>query len=70
MIKKNYVSERTITWVPEGWDYSSRIDAIIRNGELRQDLELPYYMLNKDMFGAIAFLQAIKDEMYNTRSEK
>ncbi len=68
-VKVMAIAERNIEWQPRGWDWSSRKNCIVRNGEIGTGGMplLDYYLLNKDIDGAIEFLQAIKRAMAETK---
>lgn len=53
-------------WIPDGWDRDSRKSAIIRDGEITTMPVIEGYFLNKDIDGAIEFLQSIKRAMAET----
>ncbi len=63
------IAERQVEWTPNGWGWSSRKECIIRDGEIVNGGMplLDYYFLNKDIDGAIEFLQAIKRAMAETK---
>ncbi len=68
IIETTAIAERQVEWTPKGWDWSSRKLVIVRNGGIKEMPLLDYYFLNKDIDGAIEFLQAIKRAMKESKT--
>lgn len=60
------IAERQVEWIPQGYGWSSRKTAIIRDGKIDQFPGIAGYFVEKDPDGCVEFIQAIKRAMAET----